>query len=156
ISLSAALQTQLTNLRVANGFHYLGTYYQGYDGSNEKWLKDRHDNWFALLPSGDLVKWDGVSFVSSVANVATTVHLDPLVYDDPTLLFNAPISLSAALQTQLTNLRIANGFHYLGTYYQGYDGSNEKWFHDRTEHWYALLPSGDLIKWDGVSFATSV
>jgi hypothetical protein len=149
--LSASAQGQLSQLRETYGFHNIGSYYQNAWGASEKWFQDRQSRWFALTPDGKLVQFNGVSFASS-PRVAT---LDPVVYDDPTLLFNAPVTLSAVAQAQLAMLEATYGFHYVGSYYLDTYHAHEKWFQDQAGTWYALLSNGDLIKWDGVSFASS-
>jgi hypothetical protein len=156
------LSFRLSQLRLDHGFHFVGSYYQNSHGANEKWFQDRDNQWWALTPNGDLIKWDGKSFASSRQNANTTVHLSQytgatasFVFDDPNLLFNASVVLPASLLSELSQLRLDHGFHFVGSYYQNCDGANEKWFQDRDNQWWALTPNGDLIKWDGKSFASS-
>ena len=73
------LPDALSQLRLDQGFYSTGNYYLNYSGRNEKWLKNRLGNWLYLTPAGDLTRSDG----------SVLIHLDPLVYDDPYLLFNA-------------------------------------------------------------------
>jgi hypothetical protein len=75
-----------------------------------------------------------------------------VVYDDPTLLFNAPVTLSTAQYTQLSQLRQDNGFRFAGSYYLNYSGMNEKWFTDRNSRWFVLTPDGNLLRYSNGGF----
>jgi hypothetical protein len=70
-----------------SGFHFVGTFLENAEGFGEKWFQDQTGAWFALTAGGSLVRWDGHSFAGSMQNPAAV--LDPLVYDDPMLLFDA-------------------------------------------------------------------
>ncbi|MCI0638951.1 MAG: hypothetical protein L0Y72_22935 [Gemmataceae bacterium] len=48
------------------------------------------------------------------------------------------------------------GFHPAGSLLTNWAGFGEKWFLDRDNHWFAITPSGDLVEWDGKSFASSL
>src|SRR5581483_6053151 len=142
---------QLSTLRAANGFHYAGSYSQNAQGQNEKWFQDRNNAFYAILPSGVIKKYNN----SNVNTSPVFATVDASVWADPTLLFNAPITLSSATQTQLSSLRSANGFQFVGSFYQSAQGLNEKWFQNRQGQWFAILPTGTILRFNGTSLATS-
>lgn len=148
--LAATDQTQLATLREQNGFFSGGSYYQDAlgMGGNEKWILDQGGNWFVIQRDGRLQQWlGGTSLGAPVATV------NPLVWDDPTLLFEAKLEalLSAADQSQLSNLRVQNGFTSGGNYYQGSlgVGGNEKWILDKTGQWFVIQRDGRIQQWLG-------
>src|ERR1017187_6739498 len=142
-------QDQVGQVQGANGFQFIGSYYQNHQGANEKWMYDRNGNWFAITPDGNIRKWNNVSFATSPV-IAT---VSPLVYDNPNLLFNA--GLSQAQTAQMDQVQGTYGFQFIGSYYQNHQGMNEKWIYDRAYNWYAITPDGSIRKWNNVSFATS-
>jgi len=152
VATPASLLDQLSQSRSDHGFHFAGSYHRNAHGANEKWFQDRDNQWWALTSDGDLVQWNGISFASSSQN---TVHLSPIVFDDPNRLFNATLAMPASLQNQLSQSRLDHGFHFVGSYNQNAHGANEKWFQDRDNQWWALTSDGDLVKWNGISFASS-
>ncbi len=53
-------------------------------------------------------------------------------------------------------MQSANGFHMNGGYYQNYSGLNEKWFQDRSNHWFVITPDGSVLPWTaGKSLAST-
>src|SRR5262249_13384518 len=126
---------------------YVGTYYQS-NNAGPKWFQDRSGQWFYLTATGDLKKGNSLASSTLVAN------LSPLVFDDPTQLFNAPVAASGDTLVQLSQLEGAYGFRYLGSYYQT-NGQGVKWFQDKNGLWYFLTATGDLDKWNSISIAGS-
>jgi hypothetical protein len=68
---------------------YTGNLMQNAVGLNEKWLQSTTSNlanggWYAILPDGEIRPWTG-----GTTTGATVATLDPAVYADPTLLYNA-------------------------------------------------------------------
>ena len=144
----------MSSLRVASGFHSVGNV-QNVFGQNEKWFQDRNNNYYGLLPNGDLVRFDGVSLQSSKANPANVAHLGPrwsstIRRCSSTL----PVTIPTATLDRIAAFRTSSGFHSVGTI-QNVFGENEKWFQDRNNNYYALLPNGDLVRYDGVSLKTN-
>lgn len=75
---------------------YTGNLMQNALGLNEKWLQSTTSNlanggWYAILPDGEVRAWTGGT--STGATVAT---LDPAVYADPALLYNAAAPTAGA------------------------------------------------------------
>jgi len=153
--IAPATVTLMSQLRAANGFYFAGDFSKNVTGNNEKWFKDRSNNYFFILPNGDVFKWDGISFATSTVVSLRIAQLGVLVYDDPHQLFNAPITVPAHVADYLPQLRTTYGFKYLGSYFQNAFGANEKWFQDRNSNYFIILPNGDLLRWDGISFAST-
>ena len=64
------------------------TYYLNLTGYNEKWLIDKNNQWYALLPTGNIYRWGGsITKTLMPANLIAT--LDPMLYTEPRLLWNA-------------------------------------------------------------------
>ena len=80
-----AIVNQMTQYRAQYGFHDLVPSLFNVFKHNDKWFQDRNGNYFGLLPSGQVIQYDGASFYLTTG----LPLLDPLVYDDPTLLFKA-------------------------------------------------------------------
>jgi Ca2+-binding RTX toxin-like protein len=144
VTLSPLVQARLSELRHDFGFHFAGDYYQSYHNLNAKWFQDRDKSWYALFTDGTLKAWKLVNGVDMFTTIDT---LDPVVWDDPNLLLQAPVTLAPETLEQLATLRQENGFHFTGNYYQGYGGLNAKWFQDRTGTWFALFTDGTLKAW---------
>ena len=95
-SASSAL---LYTLKQSLGLSYSGSYFTNSWGKNEKWLEGAGGTYYAILPNGEFRKWTGtLDGMMSPANLIAT--LDPTVYADPSLLWNAapaaapPLTLS--------------------------------------------------------------
>jgi hypothetical protein len=146
LALTEEERRQLSSLQKEHGFRFAGSFYQNAFGANEKWFKDRDQQWFVITPDGQLRQWDGGANLSTSPTSAT---VPPLVYDDPTLLFNAEVMLTEDEQEQLSSLRKAHGFAFAGSFYQNAFGANEKWFRDRHQEWFVITPDGQLRQWDG-------
>src|SRR5262249_18290215 len=96
-TLSPSSQGQLGQLQDQFGFRFSGDYMQGYHGLNGKWFQDRGGSWYALFSNGALKSWKLAGGQDSFTTVAT---VDPAVYADPQLLFQAPPTLSAQALAQ--------------------------------------------------------
>src|SRR5262249_44709312 len=104
---------------------------------NEKWFRDRNNNWYYITSSGQLWQWGGASPLATL-NLAA--------YDDPNYLFRASVT------SELAELRHDYGFVQVGnTFYQTSMGLNYKWFQSRYGVWYAVAPQGQLYVWTGGS-----
>lgn len=75
------LGDELSALDNEHGFWSGGNYYDNYLGQNERWIRDADNQWFYLLPNGQLHQWND-SFDAS----PLIASLDSEVYDDPSLL----------------------------------------------------------------------
>ena len=93
-----AATSLLSSWKASGGFHFAGSYFQNLFGQNEKWFQDRNQNFYGILPNGNLIRYDGVSLITS--EVTPVANLGVAVYDDPTLLFNAQVTI--ALRSSLS------------------------------------------------------
>jgi hypothetical protein len=153
ISLPTQLQELLGQLQQSHGFRPAQTYYENAFGYHEKWFLDRQGAWFVLIPDGSLYRWNGLRNVTSGTRLAV---LDPLVFDDPSRLFQARVPLAPDTQLELAHLEQAFGFHFTGSFSENALGYGEKWFQDRFGLWHFILPDGRLFQWDRTSLTTSV
>src|SRR5262249_38479099 len=119
-------------------------------GFNEKWIQDSTRAWYVIRTDGRVQPWlGGMSLGSPIATV------NPVVWDDPTLLLNAKLTLSGAAQAQLTALSQANGFHFGGSYWQNALNMNlnERWFQDSSNNWFYITTDGHIFRGNGTAFA---
>ncbi len=72
------------------------TYNFNLTGNNEKWLIGKNNQWYALLPNGNLYRWVGtIAQTLTAANLVAT--LAPSIYTEPRLLWNANPPVTPAL-----------------------------------------------------------
>ncbi len=136
---------QLQGLQRDFGFRLKVQYYQNHLGQEERWFVNRAGDWFFITSDGTIREWDKSGFDTS----DVVAQVDPLVYDDPTLLFKAQASFSAETQALIAELKTQLGFEFAGRYYLNSYGAGEKWFRDRQGSWYALLANGKIYRWNG-------
>ena len=96
--------TRTTNTTVASqldaqfNFYLDVDFFDDWQGRNERWVRSANQGheWFYILPDGGLYDWDEVSgqLLGSPLNGTLVAQLDPLFYDDPSLLAVAPIDLN--------------------------------------------------------------
>jgi subtilisin family serine protease len=67
---------------------YQGSYHTNIWGANEKWLVGAGGAWYGLLPDGRLYRWGG-TFARTVTSANLVATLDPSVYAEPRLLWDA-------------------------------------------------------------------
>jgi parallel beta-helix repeat protein len=145
--LQAPVPNELSELRHDYGFHFTGSYAESYLGLNYKWFQDRQGQWYAITPDGQLQLWGGG------ASFTTLATIDTAVFDDPTQLFNADVTLTAPAQSQLQQLEQTYGYYTTGNFFQSYLGWNYKWFLSNQNQWYVLTSGGQLLQWlGGISF----
>ncbi len=112
------LSSQLYNLEQQYGFTYTGNYFTNIWGGNEKWLKGKNGQWYCLLPNGELrVAQNNLAYTLQPGNLIAM--LDPFVYGDPSLLWNAKApstpQVTVALQGSKLTVTSLNGYH--GSFY---------------------------------------
>jgi hypothetical protein len=113
-------------------------------GRNEKWLQGRSNEWYFILPNGEMYRWDGSPQATGtfVAQVGTDS------YANLSLLYEAD---SGPRATQLHN---SLGLFTSGNLHLNWGGRKEEWLQGTGGTWYFILPNGDLYRWDGSSQAT--
>ena len=151
VSIPSNIVDLLIELRRDEGFYFTGDYQFDVHGNDEKWFKNRDGDWFSMTPDGVLYQWDDVHLESN----PTGDELNPLVFDDLNLLFDAPITLPDGTETQLKDLQSDHGFHFVGSFHHNVHGQEEKWFQDRFGKWFAITPDGAIKEWNDDSLDTS-
>jgi hypothetical protein len=100
LSIQAVAQTPSASLYQLNQqyvFHASSpTYYYNLLGANEKWLIDKNNLWYALMPNGNLYHYGG-SMAQTTTAANFVAALDPSVYAEPRLLWNANPPTTPAL-----------------------------------------------------------
>jgi hypothetical protein len=75
-------------IRQQFGLTYLGSYYYKVWGHGEKWLGGTNNQWYCILPNGELRRWAGtMNTTMTAANLVATA--DAACHTDPSLLWNA-------------------------------------------------------------------
>ncbi|MCA9144684.1 MAG: hypothetical protein KDB05_17930, partial [Planctomycetales bacterium] len=88
---TASLPATLALLDEVYGFALNGEHWENWGNRGEKWLKDRNNAWYFILPNGELYLWDG----TPRATGALIANLGPTVHADPRLLWNAYVAPEA-------------------------------------------------------------
>ena len=90
-----ATSNQAYQLKQQLGLQCAGSYYTNQWGQNEKWMTSSGGSWYCILPDGELRLWTG-SMTSTLQAANLIATLNPSFYADPSLLWNAQPSGSAA------------------------------------------------------------
>jgi hypothetical protein len=75
---------------------YNGTYYTNLWGYNEKWLVGADNQWYALMPNGEIYRWS-LSMTQTLKPTNRVATLDASFYHDPRLLWDAKPAVAPAL-----------------------------------------------------------
>jgi hypothetical protein len=126
------------SLQVVGGFHFTGNYWFNWRNMDEKWFQDGQNQPYYITPQGTIYHVGGRFFA----------QVDPLAWDNPSLLFQA--RLAPAAHAQLAALEQQYGFYTVGSY--GVNPNGPKWFVDRVGDWYAVFGDGTLKKWTGKTY----
>ncbi|MCA9066032.1 MAG: hypothetical protein KDA96_23350, partial [Planctomycetaceae bacterium] len=137
------------------GLHIENNLYENWGDEGEKWLKGSDRNWYYITNDGSLYEWDGTNHASGTL----VQQLDPAVYDDPELLYDAQPVQAAATDSNLLRWTAANLDHDLGlteaaSDHENWGGEGERWFKDSAGDWYFITPSGQVFSWDGSNHAS--
>jgi hypothetical protein len=112
----AGTPSQAYTLKQQLGLTFTGNYYQNWLGANEQWMMGSN-GWYFILPNGELHAWDGND--SSTATSPLVATLDPSVYADPSLLWNAAAPTAPAVNNNVdanNNLTLSPPVGYTGTF----------------------------------------
>lgn len=120
---------------------------------NEKWLMSNDQEWYYIIPSGELYKWDSKSKDGMLNGQDSLIgNIGEDFYSDLTMFQN--ISLEGGEESNsppnIDDLELqidASG----NDYFNWSDGLNEKWLKGESELWYYMLENGDLYRWDSQS-----
>lgn len=93
LTFTAEANTEEHYLDQTIDFSFFRDYFQNSEGLDEKWLLgDGGQNWYYILPSGELWLWHG----GGVGNATLIASLDVEVYETPALLHDAPAGTGEA------------------------------------------------------------
>ena len=126
----------------AQGFYFTGDYWTDWGSRGEKWFKDRTGAWYFILPDGEVYLWDRSDEASGTlfATLDSGVHANPALLHDAFGGTNGP--------DPLPELDRRFGFRFAGSLWSNWGGRDERWFKDRDDAWYFILPNGEIYKWD--------
>lgn len=102
------------------------SYYENWGGRNEKWLFGRNDQWYFVLPNGDLYEWDGVGVSANGTLIASLGS--SAFYQDPRLIHDAQARTMDGLL----------GLQYFGS------SSTAKYFSSDSGRYYELTQEGSF------------
>jgi subtilisin family serine protease len=113
VTSSNSLPYQLTQ---TYGLTYTGSYHTNWRGMREKWLLGANNQWYFILPSGELRLWLG-SRTASLAPNALVTTLTSAYYANPSLLWNAqPQNPSIRFFFSGNRLYVGSPGTFLGSY----------------------------------------
>ncbi len=136
LTFSAVVESLAEALDQERGLFSDGNFWENYGGRQEKWLQGASDQWYFLLPNGELHQWDGGG--GAAGNL---VGIPGAGYHaQPELLFQAQAA---------RDLDLSLGLRFTGDFFQNYGGQQERWLLGAEDAWYFLLPTGELYRWDG-------
>ena len=165
---SGSSDSTLTYIAQARGFYRSssGDFFVNFLGAQEKWIEgkisaksaaNQNNPWYLILPDGRVFEWSGMGLSGTlVAGITPDVNL----YKDPSLLFDAFQDPTVNSQTwdQQRHFFFDQSHGLARNLFENFFGADEKWFRGDTNQfgnpWYLLLPSGDLVEWNGKASAT--
>jgi len=106
---------------------------RNWGGLDEKWISSRGGDWFYILPSGELMKWEGQTL--SPENDTLIQKLSTRYYEEPSLIFDAEL---AHLDRQL-NLQ------FDPDWLTDSEGRLRKWVRGTQDQWYYITSDGVLM-----------
>ena len=94
------------------------TYYYNIQGYSEKWLIGKNNIWYALMPTGKIYRWT-TSMAQTLTAANQIAALDPMVYTEPRLLWNAnpPVAPALSFSFQGNQLTIQRPASLTGVFF---------------------------------------
>jgi V8-like Glu-specific endopeptidase len=131
-------------------FRFNGSYATNWGGQGEKWVSGGANNWFYILPNGQLIRWSTGSRPLTgdvIGQLDATFHADPTKLhdaEDPNAEANC---VDNSVEAQAYRLDQENGFRFTGSFAEGWGGNNEKWFQNANGRWFFITDTGSVYKW---------
>jgi hypothetical protein len=94
------------------------SYYFNTQGASEKWVIDKNKFWYAIMPTGKVHRWNhSMTQTLTAANLVAT--LDPSVYAEPRLLWNAnpPVTPPLTISFQGNQMTIERPASLTGVFF---------------------------------------
>ncbi|MBA4062949.1 MAG: hypothetical protein C0501_04435 [Isosphaera sp.] len=118
--------------------------FENFFGGGERWVLGRRgpDDWFFILPNGQLWQWDGMLSLTGtqVGTPGATYHARPDLLTNAELAFDLDLSYG---------LRVDDG-----GLFENFFGAGERWLVNRGGTFYFILPDGRFFLWDGSNAAS--
>jgi glucose/arabinose dehydrogenase len=111
-------------------------------GAGEKWLRDRNNQEYFILPNGQFFRWSGMPSATGtlLGTPGSTYHTRLELLRNAQEAFD--IDLGRMLRVDAGGL------------YENSLGAGEKWLLDRNNNWHFILPNGNLHFWNGSGTAS--
>jgi hypothetical protein len=115
--LAATGTGQVAAAQSGHNFQFVGSYFENWLGQNEKWVQDGTGAWYFVTPAGQIYRWNGGDFAGSTF----VQQVDPVVYTDPSLLWQSTTTLTLSqgaaplTQSQLNSIVSAAEQRWLAT-----------------------------------------
>ena len=127
------------------GLHSSGDFFTNWGGAGEKWMRAANNDWYFIMPSGDLFKWiESPTSVGATNSSTFVASLETKFHANPNLLIDA-YTISTDRWYDF-NQGTSDFFNW--------GNRSEKWFQGAQNEHYFILPGGDVYRWDGSSNAT--
>jgi hypothetical protein len=94
-----------------------GNYYTNLQGANEKWLIGNNQQWYCLMPNGELRRWAG-TMTDTLAPANLMATFNAAYYNDPTKIWHAPYAgmPPAVFSISGSTLSVRSPAYWIGTY----------------------------------------
>jgi V8-like Glu-specific endopeptidase len=132
-------------------FRFNGSYATNWAGMGEKWVVGGNNNWFYILPNGEINRWtNGTRPVvgESIGQLSADYH------GNPTLLHEALNPTAAeedcadnSVESSAYELDQTYGFRFTGSYSEDWGGQGEKWFQNSNGRWFFIVANGSVYRW---------
>jgi hypothetical protein len=131
-------------------FRFNGSYATNWGGQGEKWVVGGNNNWFYILPNGQLIRWATGSRPLTgdvIGQFDATFHADPSKLHDAQDPNGGSSCNDDSVEAQAYRLDQENGFRFTGSFAEGWGGHNEKWFQNANGRWFFITDDGSIYKW---------
>lgn len=133
------------DFRRTTGADLADNFYINYGGQQEKWFRSQSGDWYYILPTGHVYRWDS-KLQSAVRTSADTLvlRLDPSLYTDTGWLESDEVRTMRETAAKFS-------LYFAGQYHLNWGGMGEKWLKGKDEAgkecWFFLTPNGELRRW---------
>ncbi|MBI3409979.1 MAG: S8 family serine peptidase [Planctomycetes bacterium] len=104
--LGGTTPSQAYQLKQQLGLTYPGSYFTNFYGHGEKWLRGTNNQWYCILPDGEVHHWMG-SAATTFAASGLVASMGASYFADPSLLWNAAAPIATSLTMKITGNTLA-------------------------------------------------
>jgi V8-like Glu-specific endopeptidase len=147
----ATLPQSAFDLDETYDFRFNGSYATNWAGLGEKWIIGGNNNWFFILPNGEINRWtNGTRPVigESIGQLSADYHGDPaLLHEAQEPGAADDVCADNSVESTAFDLDQTYGFRFTGSYAEGWGGQGEKWFQNSTGRWFFIVADGNIYRW---------